>query len=61
MFRLDGRVVIVTGASAGLGVAMATGLAEAGANVGIAARRTDPLEKLAAKLRALGVDALPVA
>ena len=61
MFRLDGRVVIVTGASAGLGVAMATGLAEAGANVVIAARRTDPLEKLAVKLRALGVDALPVA
>jgi NADP-dependent 3-hydroxy acid dehydrogenase YdfG len=47
MFRLDGRVVIVTGASSGLGVAMATGLAEAGAHVVIAARRVDALEKLA--------------
>ena len=30
-FRLDGKVAIVTGASSGLGVAFATGFAEAGA------------------------------
>ncbi|GAA4582082.1 SDR family oxidoreductase [Planotetraspora phitsanulokensis] len=43
-FRLDGRVVIVTGASSGLGVAFARGFAEAGADVVIGARRLDMLE-----------------
>jgi 2-deoxy-D-gluconate 3-dehydrogenase len=37
-FRLDGRVAIVTGASRGLGAAMANALAEAGAKVALAAR-----------------------
>jgi len=37
-FRLDGRVAIVTGASRGLGAAMATALAEAGADVALVAR-----------------------
>ena len=44
-FRLDGRVVIVTGASSGLGVAFARGFAEAGADVVIGARRLDMLEE----------------
>ena len=43
-FRLDGKVAIVTGASSGLGVAFADGLAEAGADVAICARRVDRLE-----------------
>jgi NAD(P)-dependent dehydrogenase (short-subunit alcohol dehydrogenase family) len=42
-FRLDGRVAIVTGASSGLGVAFAQALAEAGADVVLAARRTEKL------------------
>ena len=37
-FRLDDRVAIVTGASRGLGAAMAIGLAEAGADVALVAR-----------------------
>ncbi len=44
MFRLDGRVAIVTGASSGLGVAFAQALAEAGADVVLGARRVDRLE-----------------
>ena len=43
-FRLDGKVAIVTGASSGLGVAFAQGLAEAGADVAVCARRIDRLE-----------------
>jgi NAD(P)-dependent dehydrogenase (short-subunit alcohol dehydrogenase family) len=53
-FRLDGKVAIVTGASSGLGVAFATGLAEAGADVAICARRVDKLETTRAAVEALG-------
>ena len=45
MFRLDGKVAVVTGASSGLGVAFAQGLAEAGADVALGARRADRLER----------------
>lgn len=44
-FRLDGKVAIVTGASSGLGVAFAEGLAQAGADVAICARRADRLQQ----------------
>jgi NAD(P)-dependent dehydrogenase (short-subunit alcohol dehydrogenase family) len=53
-FRLDGKVAIVTGASSGLGVAFAQGLAEAGAAVVISARRAERLEQTKAKVEALG-------
>ncbi|MFG1943578.1 SDR family NAD(P)-dependent oxidoreductase [Nonomuraea sp. NPDC048826] len=42
-FALDGKVAVVTGASSGLGVAFARGLAEAGADVVIGARRVERL------------------
>lgn len=56
-FRLDGKVAVVTGASSGIGVALAEGLAAAGARVALAARREDRLEALAARLRAAGAEA----
>jgi NAD(P)-dependent dehydrogenase (short-subunit alcohol dehydrogenase family) len=54
MFRLDGKVAIVTGASSGLGVAFAQGLAEAGADVVLGARRVDRLEDTAQLVRDAG-------
>lgn len=50
IFRLDGRVAIVTGASAGLGAHFARVLHGAGATVVLAARRRERLEELQAEL-----------
>jgi NAD(P)-dependent dehydrogenase (short-subunit alcohol dehydrogenase family) len=61
LFQLNGKVAIVTGGSVGLGAQMATALAEAGANVVIAARKVERCIELASKLEQLGVRALPVA
>jgi NAD(P)-dependent dehydrogenase (short-subunit alcohol dehydrogenase family) len=59
-FRLDGKVAVVTGASSGLGAAFATGLAEAGADIAICARRADRLQQTAEQVRALGRRCLAV-
>ncbi len=59
-FRLDGKVAVITGASSGLGAAFATGLAEAGADVAICARRTEKLEATRAEVEALGRRCLAV-
>ena len=49
-FALEGKVAFVTGGNAGLGKAMARGLAEAGADVAIAARRKDLLDEALAEI-----------
>ncbi|MET4430369.1 SDR family oxidoreductase [Mycolicibacterium sp. 624] len=59
-FRLDGRVAIITGASSSLGAAFAKGLAEAGADLVLAARRVDELERIAETVRGIGRRALVV-
>jgi NAD(P)-dependent dehydrogenase (short-subunit alcohol dehydrogenase family) len=59
-FSLDNRVVIVTGASSGLGVHFAQACAEAGADVVLAARRTDRLVATQAAVDAAGTQALVV-
>lgn len=61
MFRLDGKVAIVTGASSGIGVAFAQGLAEAGADVVLGARRLEKLADTAKLVEATGRRALTVA
>lgn len=60
LFSLTDKVVVVTGASSGLGVSFATTFAEAGADVVLAARRTDKLADTAAKVEAIGRKALSV-
>lgn len=57
---LAGRTALVTGASKGLGEAIARGLAEAGANVVLAARSKPAIDRLAKEIEAAGGAALAV-
>jgi NAD(P)-dependent dehydrogenase (short-subunit alcohol dehydrogenase family) len=58
LFDLRGRVAIITGGSIGLGRQMAEGLAEAGANLVLCARRKERCEQAAAELQQLGIETL---
>jgi gluconate 5-dehydrogenase len=60
MFDLTGRVVVVSGASSGLGVQMAKGFALHGADLIITARRLEKLEDVAKEIREYGVKCLAI-
>ncbi|PIT71645.1 glucose 1-dehydrogenase [Limnohabitans sp. B9-3] len=55
-FRLDGRMALITGSSAGIGLGLARGLAQAGASVVLNGRDATKLKATAATLRAEGLD-----
>jgi len=57
---LDGKVAIVTGASSGIGAALAVQLSREGAAVILAARRMERIEKLAGEITGSGFTALPL-
>jgi NAD(P)-dependent dehydrogenase (short-subunit alcohol dehydrogenase family) len=60
MGLLDGRVVLVSGGTQGVGAGVARAAAREGAAVAVTGRRREPGEKLAAALRETGADALYV-
>ena len=60
IFSVVGKTAIVTGASSGLGATFAQILASRGANVVLAARRTDKLQELAGEIARDGGTALPI-
>jgi len=60
LFDLNRKIAVVTGGGRGLGTFIATGLAEAGANVIVASRKLENCEDVAGKLENLGVKSLAV-
>ena len=59
-FNLEGKTALVTGASSGIGKEIALVLAEAGADVAVAARRLDRIEETADEIRGLGRRTVPI-
>lgn len=60
-FELTGKVAVITGASKGIGSAIARGLAEFGAKVVVSSRKQDAVDEVAAALKAGGYEATAVA
>jgi gluconate 5-dehydrogenase len=60
LFSLEGRVSVVTGGATGLGLQIATALAEAGSNIVVCSRKLETCEQAAREIEKLGVKALAV-
>jgi len=60
-YELKGKTAIITGGAGGLGTFMAMEYARAGANVVVASRNLEPLEKVAAEVKELGAESLAIA
>ena len=60
MFKLNGRIAVITGASSGLGKQMARGFADQGADLVLMARRIERLEELKEELEKKGIKVFPV-
>jgi NAD(P)-dependent dehydrogenase (short-subunit alcohol dehydrogenase family) len=60
LFSLDGKIAVIVGGTSGIGRALSTGLAEAGANVVATARRQQQVDETAAEIEALGRHTLRV-
>ncbi len=61
LFSLEGKVAIVTGASKGIGEAIAQGLAAYGAKVVVSSRKQDAVDEVATAIKAMGYEATGVA
>lgn len=61
LFNLEGKVAIVTGASKGIGEAMARGMAEFGAKVVVSSRKQEAVEAVADSFKADGLEATGIA
>ena len=61
MFQLEGKVALVTGASKGIGEAMARGLAEFGARVVVSSRKQEAVDTVAEAFKADGLEATGIA
>jgi NAD(P)-dependent dehydrogenase (short-subunit alcohol dehydrogenase family) len=60
LFRLDGRVALITGGTRGIGRAIAAGFGHAGARVVIASRKPEACEETERELRSVGIDAIGI-
>jgi gluconate 5-dehydrogenase len=60
LFRLDGKIALITGGSRGLGLQMAEALGEMGCKLAITARKADELETARAHLLKMGLEVLTV-
>jgi len=58
LFDLKGKTAVVVGGTSGIGLAMAIGLAEAGANVVASSRRAEQVDEAATKIESKGVKSL---
>jgi len=54
LFSIEGKTALVTGGSRGIGLMIARGMVEAGANVYISSRKADVCEQVASELSAVG-------